>query len=225
MKNQYSDITRKQLKSDIISRSILLMLTLLLIFIIANVLTYELAALISEPSELFYTIRREDMTFDVIVDSIKKEKGKEDLYEYTLKDGVTELKFYATKSGFNNTIGVGNNAVSSSKYTLELAIAANNYSWVLKPKHNYYSIELYRYSVLGDIEFTKEDIDTVKEYAASVLNEVNYNNERPIGGVKDSNELGSEALIIKNRLNAKNAHIICGGAGTSLDGFEKVSIK
>ena len=99
MKNQYSDITRKQLKSDIISRSILLMLTLLLIFIIANVLTYDLAALISEPSELFYTIRREDMTFDVIVDSIKKEKGKEDLYEYTLKDGVTELKFYATKSG------------------------------------------------------------------------------------------------------------------------------
>jgi len=37
--------------------------------------------------------------------------------------------------------------------------------------------------------------------------------------------LWSEALIIKNRLNAKNAHIICGGAGTSLDGFEKVSIK
>ena len=80
--------------------------------------------------DVFYALETSDVVFDVVVDDVRKEKGKEHLYKLTFKnmlDKYVRLNMELKASDYERIVGEGNNTVSGKMYTLTYVVPKKGY--------------------------------------------------------------------------------------------------
>ena len=116
-------------------------------------------------------------SFDVLVEHVRKEQGKEPEYKIALKnldnsgDGNTVLTL--PESEYQTFIGTDYNVITGEVYELTLELPTPSR---VKFLYSYTGITLYRYSFLGETDFTKDEIaEIVQEFRNMVIQ---YKNDK-----------------------------------------------
>lgn len=138
-------------------------------------------------NDIYYQQNKSSETFNVKVDNIRKEKGKEDTYEFSCTQGKGlespgDFSYKLPKPEYDQLIGLDYNSVSCDVYELELAVKSKNTS-ILNP-FGTFIFTFQRYSLFGEHEFTDEEI---KQLAEKCLDAFDYaNHEGTTGGIDSS---------------------------------------
>lgn len=141
-------------------------------------------------NNVYYKKHVIDKTFDVAITNIRREKGKEDIYEFELtREKAPDINspFKLSKSEFEKYIGIGNNSISGEVYFLEIVVPVIGY-FDDNTDNIFREIDIYRYSFFGQDDFSESEIEDVARLSVSVFNQM-LNNNNP------------DLSLIKNKIN------------------------
>lgn len=173
-------------------------------------------------TDVYYNHYTSNEVFDVSVSHIRKEKGKEDVYEvdcqvipekgnefasneYSISPSLTKLEF-------EKIIGNDNNSVSSKIYVLELAVSSTFFDLPFTYSPSTYYITIYRYSCFGESDFTKEEIKDFAILALDVFSEANV--------AKKYERL--DLSLMKEKVKCTKLGLSSGGGKDGLKEFDKI---
>jgi len=154
-------------------------------------------------------------TFKVDIQEIVsvKDEGK----KYTIYlDNQDETKsaydatVTVTEPEFNSIVGSTNDAITSTVYTLALYSTAHHAddSNLLRDGsvHHGYYINIYRYSALGETDFTSEEIAQYRDLAVPILNDADKScgKEYDLSSLKDVADTHKIDFICKDRMYGNN---------------------
>lgn len=118
--------------------------------------------------DIYYSIETKETVFDVTVEDVRKEKGKEDLYKLTfvnMLDRSIRMKLELEAPEFERIVGEGNNTVSSKMYTL-------TYYAPKRESYSHYAVALHRFTCFDQIPYSKEEVNAYATVLVDYANEV-----------------------------------------------------
>lgn len=123
--------------------------------------------------DVFYALETSDVVFDVKVDDVRKEKGKEHLYKLTFEnmlDKYVRLNMELKASDYERIVGEGNNTVSGKMYTLTYVVPKKGYYH--RGEANKYVLQISRFTCFAQIPFSKGEVNAYASFLIDYANEV-----------------------------------------------------
>jgi len=107
--------------------------------------------------DIYYKTGSSEHTYSVKIDNIRKEKDKEDIYEFTISINEENNKYHYSyslpASQYDQTIGIENNAITTTRYYLTYGVQSKG-----DPTYDNYYIHIRRFDFLGQPDFTNDEI-------------------------------------------------------------------
>lgn len=129
-------------------------------------------------------------TFDVTIDNIRKEKGKEDIYEFSCSspnNSGYDFKYSLPKSEYEEIIGVNSNSFSTNIYNLRFSVIPKLI--IGFARNETFEVSFTRYAAFSESDYDKNETE---QFAKRCLQVFNYASRHGYNSIKDTSLLPTE---------------------------------